>query len=325
MKYGDVANYLFPYGKYFADPRHPSFWDSVLGPQDVDKADAVLIGVPFDGGTQRHVGMHLGPQGIRKGMAYFRNFSVELEIEMGNYPKLADIGDIDCDLHSYERTFERLDQVLGAVVDAGLVPICLGGDHSITYQAMKTLCARTGKRTGLLWFDTHPDTFTDYRGDRYHCGCPLYYILTEFGNYIRPENVVQIGLHGFFNSANTYQNAKKLGYHIVGAEEVHMRGIDAVMKEALTQASDGTEQFYVTIDIDVLDAIYAPGTQVPTPGGLTSSQLFKAIRMAAIHGCRAMDVCEVAPAVDIADITVKTAGSLVLEFLAGMAYRHMRT
>ncbi len=321
MKYADISRYLFPRGKYFPDPDHPSFTDSVLGPEELDRADAALLGVPFDGGTQRHVGTNLGPQGVRKGMAYFRNHSAELEIEMRGYPRLVDLGDVDCDLNSYQRTFEYLDKALGPVIDAGLVPICLGGDHSISYQTVKTFCEHTKKRTGIVWLDTHTDTFTSYRGDRYHCGCPLYYLLTELGAYINADNVVQIGLHGFHNSANMWQNGKKLGYHMVLAEEVHTRGIDAVMKEALAKASKGTEQIYLTVDIDVLDAVYAPGTQVPTPGGLTPPQLFRAVRLAAMHGCRAMDLCEVAPAVDIADITVKTAGSAVLEFLAGMAHR----
>ena len=107
MKSHDLGQYLFPRGKYFTDPRHPGALDGVLGPESLDGADAAIIGVPFDGGAHWHVGLNFGPQGIRKGMGLFRGHSAELAIEMAQYLKIVDIGDIDCDLNSYERwTFD---------------------------------------------------------------------------------------------------------------------------------------------------------------------------------------------------------------------------
>ncbi|NLC38018.1 MAG: agmatinase family protein [Clostridia bacterium] len=301
------------------DPNHKGFLEFLVEPE---QADVIMFGVPFDGGTQRHVGTIEGPIGIRKGLGYFRNYSAELRLAFTDYIKVADLGNIDALWNDYAYTFKNLDLTMKTILDAGKIPIMLGGDHSLTYQAIKSVIEKTGKKLGFIWLDNHLDCMDDYHGDIYHCGTPLLHLLKEFPDRIDPKNVVHIGSRGFQLGHVGWQNALDAGINLIGAEEAKFNGVPNAVKKALELAKDGTDAIYMTLDIDVADGIYAPGTQCNNPGGFNATELLYIVReVAKAGGVIGFDVMEVAPRADVADVTIQLAACCILEFVAGLAWR----
>ena len=315
---------MVPPNEIAFDPDFPSFLYYLLPPERAAEADIAFFGVPYAGGTFRLVGTNLGPVGVRDGLKYFRSYSTELDIDIGDYLKAVDLGNVDVVWNNAKETFSRVDKLYASILGVGLTPLMIGGDHSITYQSLKTFVQHYKEPTGIIWFDNHLDSMEDYQGDKDYCGCPLFNIVHEFPEYIKPENIVHIGSRGFHNGTLMWRNLHDMGIkgdNLVKAEEVHFSGIKEVMDKAIKLARKGTRRLYVTMDIDVGEGIVAPGTQCPRPGGLFSWQMLYAVRRVGQDGADAFDLMEVAPTVDIADGTIMLAASLVLEYIAGLAWR----
>lgn len=319
MNWEQVRSHLVGGERIAHDPKYYVVRDVLLPPQRVTEADVVLMGVPFDGGTFRHVGANAGPPGIREVLLGYRTYSADLEIDIADYLRIADVGNVDLHWNSYEDAFRGLDLALRAALSHGQVPVVLGGDHSISYQGLKTFREATGARTGVIWFDNHLDTMDAYHGDRFYCGCPLFYLFEE--GLLDPADVVMIGPRGFTHAKSMWEAARRFGFRIVKVDEVMEKGIAVVMREAIDQATRHSDKLYLTVDIDAADAVYAPGTEVAAPGGLTAREMMYGVRAASLAGAQCMDLAEVAPPVDIGHVTCKLAAELVLGYLAGMANR----
>lgn len=305
------------------EPLHASFREKRgRGIDDLDEADAVIFGVPFDAGTYKRFGVYEGPIGIRRALEGFRTYSIELGIDFLELIKVTDIGNVAVqNWNSYDGTFDGIAKVIRAVLGNGAFPLMLGGDHSVTYPAVRAFAEHHGEPVGLIWIDNHYDTMPPFRDDPYFCGCPLRHVITSLPELVRPENIVHIGSRGYGNSATSARNAAELGFHIITMSEVDRMGAAATMETALGLVRDSTASFYVTVDIDSADALYAPATQSPRPGGLTSRELMTLVREASLGGAGALDVVEVAPAIDPGGITSLLAAELVLEALGGYAAR----
>ena len=302
---------------------HTSFREKRLrGLDAAEDADVVIFGVPFDAGTYKRFGVQEGPMGIRRALEGFRTYSIELGLDFEDVLTVADVGNIGVDhWNDYSETFARVALVMRHLLERGKVPIMLGGDHSITYPSVRAFAEQRGRPVGLIWVDNHYDTWEPYHGDPNFCGCPLRHILTELPDLVRPENVVHLGSHGFGNSAASTRNAHELGFHIFTISEIEEIGTAAAMRRAVELASDGTDGFYTTIDVDSADVVYAPATQSPRPGGFTSRELMTLVREASLGGAAALDVVEVAPAIDPLNTTCLLAAECVLEAIGGVAGR----
>lgn len=319
MNMKELGGYMVPANAISPDQRHMSFPQYLV---DAEEADVILFGAPFDAGTQRHVGTNEGPMGIRKGLGLFRNWNAELGFAFTDYIKTADVGNVDVIWHDYDYTFEQVERVVKTTVANGKVPIMMGGDHSLTYQAIKSVLQESGKKLGLIWLDNHLDTMTDYRGDPYHCGTPLYHLLTEFPDQIDPKNVVHVGSRGFQLGNAGWEQALSLGFNFISAQEIRLDGIRQAVEKAIKMASEGVDAIYMTLDIDIADAIVAPGTQCNNPGGLDSVELLYLIREVAKHGVIGFDVMEVAPRADVADVTIQLGACAILECISGLAWKN---
>jgi agmatinase len=321
MKAALRLEHLVPPHEIAFDPDHRSFPDYLLPPERAGEADVALYGVPYAGGTFRLVGTNLGPVGIRQGLRYFRTYSTELDIDIDEYLKVVDFGNLDVVYNDAAETYQRVSNTVTQILHAGLTPIMLGGDHSISEHALKTFAREKGGTTGVIWIDNHLDSMSDYQGDRNYCGCPLYNLVHEVADFIPPENIVHIGSRGFHNSSLMWKNVRDMGVKIIKADDVQIRGIQSVMDEAIERATRGTQNLYLTFDIDVGEGTFVPGTQCPRPGGLYPWQMLYAVRRVGQAGAGGFDLMEVAPTVDVSDSTIMLAASLVLEFLAGTAWR----
>jgi agmatinase len=196
----------------------------------------------------------------------------------------------------------------------------LGGDHSITYPSASAVAEAIGKgKVGVVHFDAHADTAPDEWGVLLGHGTPIRRLIED--GAIPGPSFVQVGLRGYWPPPEvvSWMHAQGLRWHLM--DEIDRRGFDAVLDEAIAQALDGPEAIYLSIDVDVLDPAFAPGTGTPEPGGLTSRELLRAVRRVARETrLVGLDVVEVAPAYDgPGAITAEVAHRIILEALSAIA------
>jgi agmatinase len=204
------------------------------------------------------------------------------------------------------------------VVDAGALAVTLGGDHSITEPCIKAIAARSGP-LGLIHFDTHTDTGREVFGVEHSHGTPMYR-LVEAGRVVGAR-YAQIGLRGYWPGPAEFEWQRRHGIAGFFMHDVRDDGIRSVVERALAHVGEGP--VYVTVDVDVLDPAFAPGTGTPEPGGMTSVDLLWAVReIASRVEFVGADIVEVLPtAVGSADITALVAERVVRELLTGLALR----
>lgn len=281
---------------------------------------AAILGIPFDGGSYRAVGARSGPAAIRKALSYFRTYSCELQIDISEYLSVADVGDVDVDPHSYDVTHRRIGEVLRTLLEGDTTCIALGGDHSIAYPTVRSIAAAASGPIGLIWIDAHFDMTPSYHGDQWFCGSPLLRLL-EMEPKLRPTRVVHIGSRGFTNRTIVWENVRKFGLRYFTMEDVWERGLSQVVDEAIAIVREETVAFCASLDVDVVEGGLVPGTQTPSPGGLSPGGFLQAARRIATAGAKYAEIVEVAPPLDVADMTSRLAAATVMELLAGWAWR----
>jgi agmatinase len=216
------------------------------------------------------------------------------------------------------RSHDAIERTVGEVVAAGVLPVVLGGDHSITEPNVTAIAERHGP-VGLLHFDTHADTGSEVFGVERSHGTPMYR-LVEAGR-VDPKRYVQIGLRGYWPTENEFAWQDERGITSFFMHDVRDRGIRAVLEDAL--AVIGAGPVFVTVDVDVLDPAFAPGTGTPEPGGLTTVELLWAVREAAarldVAGADLVEVIPTAPG--SSDITALAGERIVRELLTGLALK----
>jgi len=271
--------------------------------KDLDGVDVAVTGVPLDTATTNRPGARFGPRGIRNAstiMAWEKPYGMEFD----PFDKLAvaDVGDCFFDHGRPEKVPDSIEAHAAAIIDAGPGLLTLGGDHFITYPLLKAHAKKHGAPLSLLHFDAHSDTWAD-ENDRIDHGT-MFYWATKQG-IIDPATSMQVGLRT--------SNPDTMGFNIIDAPAVHALGIDAVVgriREVL-----GARPVYLTFDIDCLDPSYAPGTGTPVCGGLTSHQAMAILRGLQGINIIGMDVVEVAPQYDVAELTSLAAAHLAMEML----------
>lgn len=284
-------------------------------------ADAVVIGMPYDGvATFRGGATRRGPQEIRKFSLLFGSHNFDWDVDVFAHLKVIDAGDVDVvpgdNVESYRRFEERLSAVLGS----GAVPLSLGGDHGITFPAVRAAARHHGGPMGLIVFDTHLDLSDSLDGDRLTRASPVKRIceLEE----VDPRRVAIIGAKGPRNLPEWTPLARDLGIRVFPIAEVEADGIAAVTERAAQVACPDGGGLYISVDIDAVDPAFAPGTNSPEPGGLTSREIIAGVRIAARNGFAGFDVVEVAPDFDTASGTTSLlAARLLAEALCCLAAR----
>lgn len=325
MDLSELASVLVDGNLTISDDEHTSFRESKSnGLENAGDADIILVGAPFDAGTNKRYGTHEGPMAIRSGFGGFRSFSLELGVDIHEHLKVTDIGNIDVtDWRDYADTFSKLDSVLAWAYGEGKIPITMGGDHSLAYRTIRSFAAASDEPIGLIWVDNHFDCWPPFHGDPYFCGCPLRQVILDEPK-VDASRVVHVGARGFSNSAVSARNAFELGFRWISAEEFRRVGVEAVVQECLGIAFDGSERVYMTVDIDVADVTVAPGTQSPRPGGLASWDLMPFVRLLSLAGVSGIDLVEVATKPDVQEFSALLGAELILEFIGGQAARRAR-
>ena len=288
--------------------------------------DVAVIGAPVDMGTVNRPGARLAPRAIRQAGYFGTPHTDVYHMGLGVYPtrvlKIVDFGDANCPPHSLEMAHQAIWTKVTQALQAGAVPVVLGGDHSITQPSATAVAQHLGfGRVGIVHFDAHPDTGALSYGEvLLGHGTPMRRLIES--GAVPGRNFVQVGLRGYWPPGDIFEwmKAQQMRWHPMA--EIETRGFDAVLEEAISEAKDGPDYIYLSVDIDVLDPAYAPGTGTPEPGGITSAELLRAVRrIASTVKLVAMDVVEVSPPFDgPGAITSEAAHRVVLEAISALAW-----
>jgi agmatinase len=299
--------------------RVPVVYDDVLVER---RPDVAIIGAPYDEGTSHRPGARFGPGAIRA--ATYHSGSVnalQYGIQPFEWLDVVDAGDAPVVPANPDRAHEVIRRKVAAVLDAGAIPIVLGGDHSITYPTASAVAAHVAPRTlGIVHFDAHADTAATTWGSLRSHGTPMRRLIES--GAVAGRNFVQVGLRGYWPPPETLEWMRDNGLRSHFMTEIEARGAEAVVADAIAEALDGPDAVYLSIDIDVIDPGMAPGTGTPEPGGLLSRELLRAVRQVVMAvELAGMDVVEVSPAYDVAEITAAAAHRCVMEALSSLAAR----
>jgi len=284
--------------------------------RDPTGLDVALLGIPYDGGTSYRPGARYGPRHVREQSSLIRPWNPVLQVSPFEKLRVVDYGDVDVVPISIEGTFAAIEREMDVLVGAGVMPLAVGGDHSVTLPILRSLARRHG-RLGLVHFDAHPDTWDEYFGSRYFHGTTFRRAVEE--GLVDGARVVQIGIRGPLYGADDFDFHRQHGLEAIRIEAVKERGT-AWVAERLRRLAGGP--VYCSFDIDAVDPAYAPATGTPEVGGLTSFEALTLVR--ALRGLDLVgaDVVEVSPPYDgPGQITSLLASNLLFELLSLVALR----
>jgi len=286
-------------------------------PVELEGVDVAVVGAPTDDLVSDRPGTRFGPRAIRAASC---PPGPHLEAKMDAFAALrvVDFGDAAVLPADPVRTHEQIERTVGQAVAAGALPVILGGDHSITEPNVRAVAAKHGS-VGLVHFDTHTDTGTEVFDVELSHGTPMYRLVRD--GHVVGSRYVQIGLRGYWPGETEFAWQRDNGITSFFMHDVRELGIRKVVERTVAAVGDGP--VFLTVDVDVLDPAFAPGTGTPEPGGMSSADLLWACReIAGRLELVGVDVVEVLPtAIGSADITALVADRVVREALTGIALR----
>jgi agmatinase len=287
--------------------------------QDLTKSKGVFLGIPWDDATSFRSGAREGPAAIRNNSRLVRSYNMFAKVYPFRVLDIVDFGDIDPVPGFIDDTFQRVEEGLRPIFKAGVVPFIAGGDHSITLPVLRAQRAATGEPVSLLHFDAHFDTWESYWGSkRYTHGTWVKRAYEE--GLVTQGNVFQVGIRSSLYDANDVPNNAAIVARTYTSEDVDTQGYALIADQIVAEI--GPQPVYVSLDIDVLDPAFAPGTGTPEPGGLTSRELIHFLRELYRLNVVGFDVVEVAPQYDhMGQVTALTAANALFEVMSAVARR----
>ena len=286
-------------------------------PADLAGVDVAVVGAPTDDLVSDRPGTRYGPRAIRAA-SFPPGAHLEVKVDAFEELRIVDFGDAPVVPADPVRSHEAIEALVAQVVAAGAIPVVLGGDHSISEPDIRA-CAAAHGPVGVVHFDTHTDTGTEVFGVEVSHGTPFYRLVEQ--GHLDPGRYVQIGLRGYWPGKAEFAWQAERRVTSFFMHDVRDLGIEEVVRRAVEAVGAGP--VFLTVDVDVLDPAFAPGTGTPEPGGMTTVDLLRAARTVATElELVGADVVEVIPtAVGSADVTALAADRIVREILTGIALR----
>jgi agmatinase len=293
-------------------------------PQSFAGADVVIVGAPFDGGTSYRSGARFGPQAMRSACYLAHDGSrpsLAMRVDGLQDMRVVDAGDVELYSGDAVKSCADLELVIEKIASSGAIPLVLGGDHTITWPDVTGVArARGWGKVSVIHFDAHADTGDIEFGSLVGHGQPMRRLIES--GAARGDRFLQMGLRGYWPGPKTLEWMAEQGMRSYEMTEIVARGFDECLTEAFTIATDECDGVFLSVDIDVCDPGHAPGTGTPEPGGLSSRELLDAVRRICYElPVVGMDIVEVAPPYDHADITALLGNRVVLEALSAIARR----
>ena len=285
---------------------------------DLSEVDIGIIGVPYDGGLTCRTGARYGPREVRNESTLMRAINVATDVRPFELARVADLGDVRfTDFFNLDRAVEDIHRFFSVISETEVLPLAVGGDHSVTYPILKALNQRFDQPLGLVHIDAHTDTWPPFAGSKFHHGAPFRLAVDE--GLIDPHRTIQIGIRGGQNFADGLDYSHQQGMRVISIEEFEDLGWKKVA--ALAREVAGTGPVYLSFDVDGLDPAYTPGTGTPEAGGITMREAQRLIRELADLELIGGDVVEVSPPLDPSGVTALNAATILFEMLCLLAVR----
>jgi agmatinase len=281
---------------------------------EVSDVDVAVLGVPFDAGVSYRPGARFGPAHVRESSRLLRPYNPALDVEPFGRQQVVDAGDIAANPFSIDEAVAQIESGARHLLERADRLLTIGGDHTIALPLLRAMAHRHGP-IAVVHFDAHLDTWDTYFGAAYTHGTPFRRASEE--GLLDRSACMHVGIRGPLYSSTDLRDDIEVGFQIVHAREMDDYGVRGVAQRISERVGD--RPVYVSVDIDVLDPAFAPGTGTPESGGLLSRELLGILRSFATLNVVGADVVEVSPAYDHAEITGIAASHVAYELLSAMA------
>lgn len=282
----------------------------------LDGLDVAVVGVPMDLGVTNRPGSRFGPRALRQ-IERIGPYNEALDCTPGSELRAVDVGDIPFrSRYDLQGCHEDIERFISELVARNVVPLSVGGDHSITYSILRAIGRE--RPVGLVHIDAHSDTAGPFDASKFHHGGPFRNAVLD--GALDPQRTIQIGIRG--SSEYLWEFAMDSGMTVVHADEVSGRGIESISNQIREVIGEGPT--YVSFDIDSLDPAFAPGTGTPEVGGLTTREVLALLRSLKGINMVGGDVVEVAPQYDATTNTAHAGAQVLFELLSLLAVRRPR-
>ncbi|NLP31148.1 MAG: agmatinase [Clostridiales bacterium] len=282
----------------------------------VEDIDFAIVGVPFDTASSYRTGSRFGPSAVREISSLIKPYNLPHDINVSEYLSGIDYGDIPVVPGYIDESYKRIEAGLDPIVEAGAIPICIGGDHSITLGELRSISKIHGP-VALVQFDSHFDTVDSYFGNKYNHGTVFKRALEE--GLIDVERSIQVGMRGTFYSIADLKDSIDLGFKVITTYEMREMGLKEVAKQINERV--GTGKAFLSFDIDFVDPAYAPGTGTIEVGGFTSFESLEILRELKNIDFVGYDLVEIIPAFDPSQITASLGSNIIFEFISIIALK----
>lgn len=282
---------------------------------EVSRYDVAVLGAPFDSGVSFRPGARFGPSAIRQASRNLRPaYNPELDIAPFRVLQAVDAGDVPCNPFNIDEALQQIDDAANELIQDGQKLVTLGGDHTVALGTLRAVARKYGP-VALIHFDAHLDTWDSYFGaDRTH-GTVFRRAFEE--GLLLPGSSMHIGIRGPLYDARDLVADASFGFSVIRATDFDRLGVDEILRR--TRERIGDAPVYLSVDIDVLDPAFAPGTGTPEIGGFTSRELLALLRGLPGRQFVATDIVEVSPAYDHAEVTALAAATVAYELISLMA------
>ena len=282
----------------------------------LEEVDLAVVGVPFDTGVTYRAGGRFGPNGVRAASVMLRPYNANLGVKPFDILSCVDYGDVAIVPGYIERSYEAIERAVAPIVEAGVVPLLIGGDHACTLPHLRA--TRSKGPVAVIDFDSHTDAWDSYFGEKYNHGTWMRRAIEE--GLVDVAHSIEVGLRGpIYDSEDWTGLRDELGLEYLTTEQVLDIGPEATADRIRERVAGATA--FISFDIDVVDPAFAPGTGTPEPGGLSAHDALAIVRRLTGIDFVGFDVVEVIPAYDPAGQTAFLAANLAYEMLSLVALR----
>jgi agmatinase len=286
----------------------------------LEGVDLAIVGVPFDTGVTYRVGGRFGPNAVRAASVMLRPYNTNLEVAPFEVLSCVDYGDVAIVPGYLERSFAAIEADVAPIVEAGVVPLLIGGDHACTLPHLRA--TRSRGPIAVIDFDSHTDAWDSYFGEKYNHGTWMRRAIEE--GLVDVAHSIEVGLRGSIYAEGDWTGLRtELGLDYLTTEDVLRIGPEATA--AAIRARVGDRPAFISFDIDVVDPAFAPGTGTPEAGGPSAHDVLAVLRLLTGIDFVGFDVVEVIPAYDPAGQTATLAANIAYEMLSLVALRRLRS
>jgi agmatinase len=287
---------------------------------DLEDVDLAVVGVPFDTGVTYRVGGRFGPNAVRAASVMLRPYNANLDVKPFDLLSCVDLGDVSIVPGYTDRSYQAIEAAVAHIVEAGVVPLLIGGDHACTLPHLRA--TRSHGPVAVIDFDSHTDAWDSYFGEKYNHGTWMRRAIEE--GLVDVAHSIEVGLRGSIYDAGDWSGLRdELGLEYLTTEDLFALGPDTVASRIRERVGD--RPAFISFDIDVVDPAYAPGTGTPEAGGPSARDLLAVLRGLGGLEFIGFDVVEVIPAYDPAGQTATLAANIAYEMLSLVAVHRRST